>query len=465
MSLRYDDNNEKALKGLIGAFGSTFSLQDITSAYHKADKKADLAGEILFEMEGRGSTSSKFASHRKPIILESSRSYDNVFDKSRRPNGKARARKQIWRPISRGTVSSVLGKDYVKPVSIAYGCTRTKPTKLDAKELPASVIWGEETGLDPSNNGQLQKETEDFVFRMLGGGFPLEEHLIQQIIDNCGYDVQKSMDKLLDMPAPNMDEGDKRLSKSMEKTLEVHSNYEHPSLQNSFPPMSSNGGGANGISNLNGDGVTQQEKRNDLQKEVLVALFNVADESKVSRRKERPKRRSRALGTLVVEPPRYIALECKAASVVLKQDKNDDDDEEDAYEQLRRAVKEYRVRMIEYYKAGHFFHEKAQEADKEACQKIFETKYVDTQDELILDLHEYGAKEAIPLLKLHISSLSGIASIKYLKVIIETDEKDTSKGARRRLIMKLLEKESIKWNEGGDAGTIVIRVDNIDRKA
>ncbi|XP_065877131.1 putative nuclear RNA export factor SDE5 isoform X2 [Euphorbia lathyris] len=487
MSMRYDDNNEKALKGLLGAFGSTFSIQDITSAYHKADKKADLAGEIL-EMQGRGSTSSEFASHRKPIFVESSRSYDNVFEKSRHPNGKARAQKQKWRPISGGTVSSVLGKDYIKPVPIANGCMGTKPTKLDTKELPASVLWGEETGLNPSKNGQLQKETEDFVFRMLGGGFQLEEHLIQQIIGshailyiyNCGYDVQKSMGKLLDMPALNMDEGDKRLSKSTEKTLEVHPNSEHPSLQNSFPPMSSNGGGAN----LNGDGVIQQEKRNDLQKEVLVALFNGADKSKVSRRKEIPKRRSRALGTLVVEPPRDIALEPKAASVVLNQDKNDDEDEEDAYEQLRRAVKEYRATMKEYYKAavvalakgdhdrskrlmdeGHFFHEKAQEADKESSQKIFETKNVDTQDELILDLHEYGAKDAIPVLKCHISSLSGIASIKYLNVIIETDEKDTSKGARRRLIMKLLEKESIKWSEGGDAGTIVIRVDNINRKA
>ncbi|WCJ27018.1 silencing defective 5 [Euphorbia peplus] len=507
MSMRYDDNNEKALKALFEAFGSTFSLQDITSAYHKADKKADLAGEILFEMQESGSTStsSKVASNRQPIYVKpSTSSTDNGFDKSRHPNGNVRATKQKWRPVSGGTVSSIIGKDYVKPMPIANGSMTTKPTKLDTKELPASVLWGDETEPNLSKNGQIQKDTEDFLVTMLGDGFQLEKHVIQQILDNCGYDMQKSMEKLFDLPAVNMDEGDKILSISTEKTLEVHSNSEHPSLQTSFPPLNFNG--TNDISNLNGDGVAQQEKRNNLQKEVLVALFNAPDEYEVSRRRETPRpevsrrrekpgpevyrrrerrmMRSSVLGTLVAEPPRDITLEHKAASVVLKQDNNDDDDEEDAYQRLRSAVKEYRTTMKEYYKAavaafaegdharanklmekGCFFNEKAKKADNESREKIFETKNADTEDEIILDLHEHGAKEAVYLLKSHLSSLSGIATIKYLKVIIETDEEDTSKGGRRRLVMRRLEKESIKWSEGGNAGTILIRMDNIDPKA
>lgn len=93
---------------------------------------------------------------------------------------------------------------------------------------------------------------------------------------------------------------------------------------------------------------------------------------------------------------------------------------------------------------------------------------VETQDEMLLDLHEYGTKDAIRSLRSNLLLLSGIPSFKYLKVIIESNKedvtkRDVTKGARRRLIMKLLEKESIEWTEG-DIGTILIQLDNINPK-
>lgn len=178
------DNNDKALKALIEAFGSTFSLKDITSAYHMAEKKADLAGEILFEMQGSASSSSESAPNGQPIEVESSRpSCDTVSNKSCRKNGNFRAPNQKWRPVSGGTVTSIIGKDYVKkPMPIANCCVRTKPMKLDTKVLPASLLWGEETGPNLSKNGEMQNDIGDFLFKMLGDGFQLEKDVIQQVL-------------------------------------------------------------------------------------------------------------------------------------------------------------------------------------------------------------------------------------------------------------------------------------------
>lgn len=41
---------------------------------------------------------------------------------------------------------------------------------------------------------------------------------------------------------------------------------------------------------------------------------------------------------------------------------------------------------------------------------MFSSRNRDTKNDLLLDLHDHGAKEAIRLLKCHLSSLSGIPS-------------------------------------------------------
>ncbi|XP_050214013.1 putative nuclear RNA export factor SDE5 isoform X2 [Mercurialis annua] len=480
---KYDDNDEKALKGLSEAFAS-FSLEDITSAYYKADRNADSAGEILCNMQGSTSSSSAFATNGEARGLESAKpSYGEIYVKTRQENGKFGAPKQKWRPVSGGTVSSIIGKDYVRPVPAVNGdFMGTKPVKLDANEFPMSELWREEPIMNPSKNGHMQKDMEDFIFRMLGDGFQLERDLVHQILDKCGFDMQKSVEKLLDMSTATSDEGNSFPIESTEKIAGVHSNSEKPTCIKGISQLNSCAGG-NWTSNIT-ERKREEREKNDLQKEVLVALFNSTDRAEgLARRKARAAKRSTALGELVVEPPRDYIRQRKSNAVELKQDNDNNEDEEDNYQKLRKAVKEYRVTMKEYYKSaveafgqgdhdranklmdeGHFFHEKAREADQESSQKIFETKNGDTRDELVLDVHDHGAKEAMRLLKCHLSSLAGIAAIKHLKVIIETDDEDTSKGARRRFVKKLLEKESIEWTEGGISGTILIRLDNINRK-
>lgn len=79
---------------------------------------------------------------------------------------------------------------------------------------------------------------------------------------------------------------------------------------------------ANGISNINYGGLPEQERRNDLEKEVLVALFNGDDRPQQSSRKaSQAARRAKVLGELAVELPGDFTFEHKTVSVGSKQDK------------------------------------------------------------------------------------------------------------------------------------------------
>ncbi|KAF6142037.1 hypothetical protein GIB67_038005 [Kingdonia uniflora] len=107
---------------------------------------------------------------------------------------------------------------------------------------------------------------------------------------------------------------------------------------------------------------------------------------------------------------------------------------------------------------GQFYNNKAREADEKSAQKTLECRKSEAQDEVTIDVHDQDAKGAIRLLKSHLTSLAD----QCLKVIVQTDAEDTSKRSLKRLVLKLLEKESIRWTEEGNGGTILINVEDIN---
>ncbi|XP_018820178.1 putative nuclear RNA export factor SDE5 isoform X1 [Juglans regia] len=486
---QYDDE-EKALKGLLDAFSSTCSLDEIASAYCKAGRNADLAAEILYDMQGSGSTSTTNASNFEVKGEESSESSCGNFSENLgQENGNPRAPKQKSRPVSGGTVSSILGKDYIRSTSSSKGSYRmSKPSKPDSPVMLMSELPEVEAKSGSPVDDPMHWDMEDFLFKMLGDGFKVDRNVIREVIDYCGPDMPKCMEKLLELSAANLGTRNNFVSESTEKIIlqfaDKGQKAEVPSHQGKLQYVNhprSNGNGASSINEVEPPG--KVEERNGLQKEVLVALFNAPE-----RHDEFPRRTIKAVKRYaaleqVVDGPIIDDLEHKKTLTYLQKD-NDDIDDEDSYQVLRKAVKEYRGTMKEYYKAaldafsegdrvkagklldqGHFFHEKACEADEESNRKIFESRNDEAQDEMTLDLHDRGAKDAVRLLKCHLSSFSGIPSFKSLKVILETKDEDATKGSRRRLVMKILEKESIAWTEEEEnAGTILIHLNSINRK-
>ncbi|THG03719.1 hypothetical protein TEA_009088 [Camellia sinensis var. sinensis] len=212
----------------------------------------------------------------------------------------------------------------------------------------------------------------------------------------------------------------------------------------------------------------EQKRHDDLQHELLSTLFHFPNRSEEISRETvaiNAVKRSKAFRQVVVEPLRDTTVERKTANMSPRNDIEEDGllskyvDEGDNYLVLRKAVKEYRATMKEYYKAaieafaqgdharasklleeGQFFHGKAREADEESAQMITQARNGETEDTVSLDLHNQGDKEAIRLLKCHLSSLSGISSMKYLKVIVETNGEDVSKRSRNKRLVRLYQR-------------------------
>ncbi|XP_057513695.1 putative nuclear RNA export factor SDE5 isoform X3 [Actinidia eriantha] len=359
-SLRTLDEEEekKSLEGLLNAFGSVFSLQEIASAYCKAKRDVDLAGVMLCDL--RHNTSNSFVQ------------------------------------VSNSSCE----------ISSASPC-------ISISEISSHTEGNSKTS-EPRNHP-------------ISGGC-------------CGYDMPKSITTLLDLSTV-----------SSEKTV------------NSF--------GAS--SEVSTDTCQKSESLSHVEGPEEFPKTTIADDTG---------KRPENSGQMVVEPLRDITVDCKTRNINAHND-IEGNDKEDSYQALRKAVREYRATMNEYYKAavdafgkgdhalagrlmdeGQFYHGKAREADEESVGMIFEDRNEETEETVSLDLHDQGAREAISLLKSHLSSLSGIPSMKFLKVITEMNGGEISKRTCKRLIIKLLKKESISWIEGENPGTILIRLDEIDPK-
>ncbi|OWM77479.1 hypothetical protein CDL15_Pgr016876 [Punica granatum] len=463
LAISENGNEEKALKGLIDTSGAMLSHEAIASANGESVKGADADAPALSNMPGGASSTDPDANCMggnadKSDDLSSQSSFPDMSQKPTRANGNSNPSKLKHAPVAIGTVSTFLGKDYVRSQPSSRRLPEsTKPLKLDPEVLPMSALWVDEDKVQTKAD-QLHKEMEDFLFKMLGEGFQLDRDLIGDVLGKCGYDMQKSMEKLFKYSASSLDKGT-RQELSLKRLREVH---------------------------------TKQDRHN-LQKEVLAALFTSGrhEEETSSPAVEKSAACStvvRSTGNLVEYPEKSTVVD-ESTVANSKQDNNDDDaaDEEDSYQALRKAVQEHRNTMKDYYTAateafqtgnqvraykllekGLFFQQKARLADEKSAEKIFETgnsKDEDTEDSMTLNLHEYDPREATRLLKQHLSSLASNPAFKYLKVIIETADEDSSKGARGRRIMKLLERESLEWTEGGTAGTILIPLENINRQS
>ncbi|KAI9121203.1 hypothetical protein K1719_008236 [Acacia pycnantha] len=446
-------DEEKALSSLLDAFGSAFSLDEIASAYCKADRDANLA-----------ESSDSFSS-------------DNSF-RERYPKPKVR-------PVSVGIVSSRLAKDYVRSMPSAnrsYHRT-TKPLKLDANLLTMSEIWVEKCEPNISNHNQLHQDMEDFLFKMLGDGFQLDREKIREVLDNCGYDMKKSMDKLMDGSILTFDKEARVVGESSTRSTDRKLKSEVPSYERKSQNVDYRG---SITTNKGVDLHCQSNGIEKLQKEVLTSLFQVREHSDDSPKKIMKDVKKFTPYRKVVSEPPEDSLEEFEVDINFSRQEDIDPEDEEKYQNLRKAVKEYRAAMIEYHRAavdsfvngeldkakklldeGQVYGTKAREADEESSKMIVDTEKEESR-ELVVDLHDYSAGEAIRSLKCHLSTLSGVPSFDHLKVIIDASNENVTQSSRsqkrKRRITEMLEKQYINWIEGDTVGTILISLDKLDPK-
>ncbi|KAG5516900.1 hypothetical protein RHGRI_037583 [Rhododendron griersonianum] len=450
------DAETSILEGLLDKFGAAFSLEQIANAYCKAGRDANLIGAMLNELSN---STCMQPPNKLPKSEESSDvSHSDVSEES--PHGVLESSKS-----GNNHVSGVLGKSYVSTFA------------KESKYFHVIELLSEKSSFNLAKDFGTNNATEELLFKMLGEGFQLDRDMIRNILGCCGYDLHKilsifckvshssskftlcllffsvigysyqSVEKLLDLSAVTSEKRDDFCGRSRQRSA-----YTSPKLEST----SCAGGNLKLDLKANGSKLPRKQKgRIDIQHEVLSALFHAPGSSEEFHARTfgvNAVKKSKASGQAVVEASTNTTVESKIDKIN-PPNAIEEDDEGDSYVLLRKAVREYRATMKEYYKSavdaiakgdlslagrlleeGQFYHTKAREADEESAGIIFEPRNEETEDTVTLDLHENGAKEAIRLLKCHLSSLSGIPSMKYLKVIVETNDEDTSKGSRRRLI-------------------------------
>ncbi|KAK4439200.1 putative nuclear RNA export factor SDE5 [Sesamum alatum] len=470
-SFTYTDEDQKNLKELLEAFGSIVSLDDIASAYCEAGRNLCYAAEILCNKQGSicGTSSSKSQDVVENTTSESSgEPSDNILENAHIAKSKSRKCS-----TSMGTVSDVIGKDYITPRPQSNGCNeKLKPVKLNSDDFPVSEIWDEiKESASTSRSESMSSDIEEFLYKMLGNGFQLEKSVIQDVVGQCGFNMQMSVDKLVDLSAASLEKSDDVIGiaagnvKTKKDSLDLGS----MSCRTESP-----------VTDFSGRSKSDAMKKKDISREVLEALFsapNRIEEKQESSNPIRPCRRS-LYGQVVSKPPKDKFIE--DFTFITRQPVNARTDEanQNSYEDLRKAVMEYWMTMKEYYKAavdafsrkdyenaqvfmeeGSFYMRKAREADEKSAQKLIEDS--EEEEEFSLNMHYLEPKDAVHHMKLQLTSLSAFC---FLKVVVGTNDRDKKDVRRKRLITKLLEKEGIPWTEEGNGWTISVRVDEIDPK-
>ncbi|KAK1414308.1 hypothetical protein QVD17_30052 [Tagetes erecta] len=496
LSLNVNPSNadDKNLEYLFEAFGSMISPEDMASAYCQAGYDVNKASEILYAMLGSSSSNDLTGPPASSVgvtvgTVSGGANYENSRTLIIEPVAALSRSKPRTSGVSVGTVSGVIGADYgrFKAKTKTYS-EPTKPVKLMSNEIPASQIWVEKP--QAVNNASkpvksvskgfpasqmwvekqqpyskaptetMNKDTEMFLLQMLGDGFQLDVNVIREVLAGCGYDVQESMEKLMNMSATTKD-----LVGTTSSTADQTSTGTHQSLETKFEE------------NLQ---LRNSSRRSDLEKEVLDNLFIVPGISEMKPGTIRPRRqpRTRKYG-LVTGPLEDAVIEFK--NPIVKKELNGDENAEveDNYETLRQAVTEHLTTMKQYYVAaaeacakgnyelshklfeqGHFYMAKAREANETSANLLTQTR--DDGGVISLNLNAHGPTEAKRLLKIQLKSMSGIPSIRYLKVVVGTNNDKKKTNARKLKISELLEMNTITWTEELDEHDHLIMTIRID---
>nr|XP_009789582.1 PREDICTED: uncharacterized protein LOC104237132 isoform X3 [Nicotiana sylvestris] len=439
----FTDDDRKNLEQLLDVFGRVVSLDDIAAAYCKAGRDPIIAGDILGDLQASTSITTTSASEEKiedSLTLTSESEFEEVGDSvtltsesasdihAKRAGPSSSKQKKL--SVSMGTVSSMIPRDYVtnRPL-IPETSTRIKPLKLSVDDFFTSEIRDEKAPLGAAAMSEtLPGSVEEFLFKMLGDRFSLDMSVIEDVVGQCGYDLNKSMDKLLDLSASTLGKRDDILDIGVQKSVESPdfasvASHETPSMQDPTSRSKAKNMTKNGFN------LSKKEKdRYELQKEVLQTLFNVParhDGVDDVIRHVREVEKSRRLSQFVVKPSQET-VERQILIRTPQSDAKNGEENEESYEVLRKAVKEYWITMKEYYKAaaeafqkgdqvkahrfleeGNFFMTKARETDEQSTQKLLENSY--SKEIVTVDLHDFEPKEAVRYLKFQLTSLCGIS--------------------------------------------------------
>lgn len=310
------------------------------------------------------------------------------------------------------------------------------------------------------------EEGEEFLCSMLGYDSELDMGVVKDVLGQCGYDVEKALDALLDIS----DSSHKKKFTDIEAVSAYHrSEKEHEFLRHV-------GNSCGNYSKIYGNSREQlsagRRVNPDLQHKVLESLFNIPDSSKhepscMDWKKIVKKVESFGQGL------EFTFANTEEPLLNARNGKEDD------YQICRSVARKHWDTMRAYYQkaavaysrgerahaaslsdTGKYYSKLAREADEKASREIFEARNKDIKNTVTIDLHGQHVKQAIGLLKLHLLLFTYIPSIQFLKVITGCGVDGPGKGKLKTSVLGLVVKEGIEWCEE-NAGTLLLRLDGL----
>lgn len=490
------DEECKAIDLLMEAFVSV-SLEEATSAYREANGDPNKAAEILGGLPDNTddpSTSSSTSTSSSSGLDSSSSSMSGLGSSSSSSEGimEANAVENIANGhgfrgskgkrviAATGTVSTVLGKDYV------MSTRRKESMKSNAH----------------SNKLVDKEEAEQFLCSMLGDSCELNMAVVRDVLRNCGYDVEKALDALLNISASSHEESrNVRLSlynancnedarvlvehidggNITDRTSDSTSHSSENELQDNFRSV---GYGFRSYSEVLATPHTPTSPRitkSDLPQKVLESLFNVA--SKTPEHEPGTMNWKNVVKKMESLGPRFDSYSSSTdgtqqnnhvASVGVPKGEE--------YHVLRKDAQQHWASMKSYYQRaataytrgereyasflseqGYIRTKMARNADEKASQDIFKARNKSIENVITIDLHGQHVKQAMRLLKLHLLFGSYASSIHCLRVITGCGSHGVGKSKLKQLVINIVENEGVEWSEENQ-GTVLIKLDGQRRE-
>ncbi|XP_030524298.1 SMR domain-containing protein At5g58720 [Rhodamnia argentea] len=456
-----EDEETQVVNALVEAFGSV-SVEEAAGAFWEAEGNPNRAAEILrvglLDNADEPSTSSNssavsasdsgFASSSvsgsSDGYVEANFMQDALRQKRVRGN---KAKKLV---AATGTVSTVLGKEYLK-VSSARDSARSNGF------LNGAIVHGKE------------EEKEQFLCAMLGEESELSLAVVRDVLCQCGYNVGKALDVLLDLSASSCEQSrncinsnsDVESREDTRSSLECGENfadrlsdctsqsYESEPHEN---PWFISSECRNHFDVLSGRSI-----ESNVSQEVLECLYKISKSPQHEPRTMNWRHVAKKMNTFgnELESPKETIARGDEYTVLRKEVVQHWESMRSSYQKAAVAYskgeKGYAAILSE---EGKKYSKMGRQAEERASQEIFRARNKNIENVITIDLHGQHVKQAMRLLKFHLL----LPSIQKLKVITGCGSHGVGKSKLKQSVVRLIEREGIEWSEENQ-GMVVIKLD------
>ncbi|XP_058787904.1 SMR domain-containing protein At5g58720 isoform X2 [Vicia villosa] len=472
----------RVLQSLVEAF-SLSSIEEAVVAYDVANGDSNKASEILrrglvdsiedpYFCSSSSSWSGGSSSNGVSSGLDlgsTSGSSDGFLEQICREDvvgfeGVKQKQKQKQKRIvaATGTVSTILGNEYVR---------RNSGRK---KRIGNEVVD--------------KDEAEQFLYSMLGNDCDLNLAVVRDVLCQCGYDVEKASDILLDLAANERSSNDRNSNFKVGNNMNYARfpvDYDNDSMidrRSECTSLSSEGDFSDNIWGPTSYGrnyaeVLTSSKANshispgctkfELPQKVLESLFNIPkssehDKGTMNWRNIAKKMQSLGpgFGTCpnVAEPQQRAHTKGEEYHAFREGARQQWDSVKCYFQKAATAYSNGERGYAAYLSdQGKEQTKVAQKADTKASHDIFVARNKGIENVITIDLHGQHVKPAMRMLKLHLLFGSYVPSVQMIRVITGCGSHGFGKSKLKQSVTKLLDKESIEWSEE-NRGTVLIKL-------